>query len=119
MQGIANKPRSVQQVTERLDAFIQWIKDIHRPLMDGSKPADVLIVCSLHSTFCRRLTVHNNRTLGRTWSRPSLLPAALDWAKNRGPLANDFLTRGGRDSEVCLLEIPGFAALTSLPNIKL
>ncbi|KAF2155368.1 phosphoglycerate mutase-like protein [Myriangium duriaei CBS 260.36] len=35
---------SVQQVTDRLDKFISRIKDIQKPYMHGTRPADIVIV---------------------------------------------------------------------------
>jgi hypothetical protein len=50
--------RSMQQVTERLDGLITQIREIQRPCMDGGKPANVLLVCSLPSPHSN-MFLHN------------------------------------------------------------
>ncbi|EEA18790.1 hypothetical protein EYB25_008890 [Talaromyces marneffei] len=42
---------SAQQVTERLDRLISKIRDLQRPFMDGSEPADVVLAHSRCSRF--------------------------------------------------------------------
>ena len=46
--------RNPEQVTERLDRLIAKIRDIQRPHMDGSKPVDVVVVCTSHD-LCLQL----------------------------------------------------------------
>lgn len=39
--------RSVEEVTDRLDKLIVHIKSIQEPLMDGTEPADIVLVSDI------------------------------------------------------------------------
>ena len=102
--GIANvhtsaTQRSSQEVSDRVDGFIDKIREEQRTLAEVRKPADILLV-SFHFIQLRVRVGLNVAAIGLPWSLPSLLCEEMDWTPGGPPHFNRNGPRSCGDSGV-------------------